>query len=203
MKRFAEFLKTTALGGLLVVVPLSIFYLLFNELLDAVIALAMPIADLFPEEIFNRVETPALVAALLILAASFVFGLALRSEHLTRLGHWIESTVLEKVPLYGPVKRISRGMAGAKEDKTFKVALLKSGDGSVELVYLIEDPVDGFATVLVPMAPTGFNGPVKLVPETLLTPIDASLGDASQVLAHWGVGMKRLAARSQQHLQEQ
>ncbi len=26
-------------------------------------------------------------------------------------------------------------MAGAKEDKTFKVALLKSGDGSQELVY--------------------------------------------------------------------
>jgi uncharacterized membrane protein len=198
MKRFAEFLKTTALGGLLVVVPLSVFYLLFDQLLDGVIALAMPIAGLFPADLFNAIETPALVALLLILGASFLFGLALRSEHLTRLGHWIESTLLEKVPLYGPVKRISRGMAGAKEDKTFKVALLESGDGSQELVYVIEEQVDGFATVLVPMAPTGFNGPVKLVPEALLTPIDASLGDASQVLAHWGVGMKQLATRQQQ-----
>ena len=198
MKRFIEFLKTTALGGLLVVVPLSVFYLLLDQLLDAVIALAMPIADLFPEEVFNTVETPALVALLLILGASFVFGLALRSDRLTRLGHWIETTLLEKVPLYGPVKRISRGMAGAKEDKTFKVALLQSGDGSKQLGYVVEEQLDGFATVLVPMAPTGFNGPVKLVPEALLSPIDASLGDASQVLAHWGVGMKQLASKSQQ-----
>jgi hypothetical protein len=89
MKRFVEFLKTTALGGLLVV-PLSVCYLLLNQLLDAVIARAMPIADLFPKEVFNGVETPALVALLLILGASFVFGLALRSKRLTQLGQWIE-----------------------------------------------------------------------------------------------------------------
>jgi pimeloyl-ACP methyl ester carboxylesterase len=47
------------------------------------------------------------------------------------------------------------------------------------------------------MAPTGFNGPVKLVPRKLISNIDASLGDASQVLAHWGVGMKQLADKPQ------
>lgn len=196
MNRFVEFLKTTALGGLLVVLPLAVFYLLFGQLLDAVIALATPIADLFPPDFFEPIDMPFLLALLLILGASFIFGLALRSEQLTRLGHWFENTVLEKVPLYGPVKRISRGLAGA-EDNAFTVALLESGDGSKQLVYVIEESADGFATVLVPMAPTGFSGPVKLVPYDLLLPLDASIGDASQVLAHWGFGMQKLA-RTQQ-----
>ncbi len=196
MKKIAEFLKTTALGGLLVVIPLSVFYLLFGQLLDAVIALATPIADLFPPEVFNTIDTPVLLAMLLILGASFLFGLALRSENLTSLGRWIERSLLDKIPLYGPVKSISRGLAGAKEDNAFKVALLESSDGSRELVYVVEDQGDGYATVLVPLAPAGFSGPVKLVPQSLLSNIDASLGDASQVLAHWGVGMKQLADKS-------
>lgn len=196
MKGTMEFLKTTALGGLLVVLPLMVFYLLVSELLDLVVALAMPLVALFPDNYFARLNAPLFVALLLILGASFLFGLALRSQTLTRFGHWIDHTLLEKLPMYGPVKRLSRGLAGAKEERAFGVALLRHQEGFGELVYVIEENRRGMTTVLVPMAPTGFNGPLKLVPSDSLVPLDASLGDASQVMAHWGVGLQDIAEKT-------
>ena len=68
MKNLLSFFKLTALGGLLVVLPLMVFYLLVGELLDLVVALAMPLVALFPENFFARVNAPLLVAVLLILA---------------------------------------------------------------------------------------------------------------------------------------
>ena len=195
MKGLIEFCKTTAMGGLLVLLPLAVFYLLASEMLGVVVALATPLADFFPESWLTRIDAPVVVALLLMLVASFLFGLALRSRTLTWVGHWLEGAVLDKVPLYGPVKRLSRGLAGAKEEKAFTVAVLQTSDEITELVYVIEESSAGFTTVLVPLAPTGFNGPVKLVRSERVHKIDSSVGEASQVLAQWGVGMQQLVSK--------
>ena len=74
MKRLSIFLKTTVVGGLLVLLPLFVFYLLLAEMLELVVAMATPIADVFPKVIFNQVKMPVIVAVILILGASFLFG---------------------------------------------------------------------------------------------------------------------------------
>ncbi len=50
MKVPFEFLKNTLFGSLFVLLPLLLFYLLFAELLDVVVGLGAPIADLSPRE---------------------------------------------------------------------------------------------------------------------------------------------------------
>ena len=45
MKQLAEFLKTILVGGLFVLLPLILFYLLLAELLQLVVVLATPIAE--------------------------------------------------------------------------------------------------------------------------------------------------------------
>jgi len=54
MKGLIEFLKTTALGGLFVVLPVLLLYMLLGEMLGLVIGLATPIADLFPKGTFDK-----------------------------------------------------------------------------------------------------------------------------------------------------
>ena len=46
MKQLMEFLKTTAMGGLFVLLPILLLYLLLAEALGMIVALATPIADL-------------------------------------------------------------------------------------------------------------------------------------------------------------
>jgi uncharacterized membrane protein len=192
MKNFTEFIKTSLIGGLFVLLPLILFYLLLAEMLQLVVALATPIADLFPKGTFDRVNAPVLMALILIVGASFLFGLALRSMTLRRLGLWIERGALGRLPLYNAVKSLSRALVGANEDTAFKPAVLNSADGEREIVYIIEDHGDGQVTVLVPWAPTSFAGSVKIMSNDRIEMLDASLGDVSRVLSHWGVGVHEL-----------
>ena len=192
MKQLTEFLKTTALGGLFVLLPILLLYLLSAELLDVMVALATPIADLFPRGTFEQINAPVLVAVFLIIVAAFLLGLALRSMTLNRIGLWIERSVLGRMPLYGAVKSLSRGLIGAKEDTAFRPAVLNSAEGEREIVYVIEDHGDGQVTVLVPWAPASFAGSVKIMPSDRIEMLDASLGDVSRTLSQWGVGTREL-----------
>ena len=72
MKQLTEFFKTVILGGLFVLLPLLLLYLLLDEMLELVVALATPIADLFPADTFEELSAPVVVAVVLILLASFL-----------------------------------------------------------------------------------------------------------------------------------
>ena len=192
MKRLMQFFKTSLIGGLFVLLPLVLFYLLLAELLEVVVLLATPIADLFPAGTFDEVKAPVVIAVLLIIGASFLFGLTLRSTILRRLGRWIEGNVLGQLPLYNAVKRLGRGLVGAQEDTAFQPAIFNSSDGVRELVYLIEDHGDGNATILVPWAPASFAGSIKIIKRDRIEVLETNVGEASRVLAHWGVGTRDL-----------
>ena len=189
MKSIAAFSKTCLVGGLFVLLPLLLFYLLFSELMAIVVALATPIADLFPRGTFDNLRDPEIIAMLMLVGVSFVFGLALRWRAMARLGSRIEKATLMRLPLYKAVKRLSHGLIGSGEKEGFRSGLLKHDDDTTELVYLVEEHGDGKITILVPLAPAGFAGSVKVVSADRVIRLGASVGEASRVIAHWGVGM--------------
>jgi len=195
MKKIVEFLKTSLIGGLFVLLPLVLFYLVLTEMLHLVVALATPIADLFPKGTFDQVNLPVLVALILIVGASFLFGLALRLMILRRVGLWIENNVLGRLPMYNAVKSLSRGLVGAKEGTAFRPAVLSSPDGGWEIVYVIEEHGDGQLTVLVPWAPAAFTGSVKIMDSDRIEMLDVPLGDVSKALSQWGVGVRDLLGK--------
>ena len=194
MKQIAEFLKTTVIGGLFVLLPVLLIFMLLAEALQMVVALATPIADLFPKGAFDQAEAPVLIALILIVAVSFLLGLTLRSAALSRLGGWIERTVLSRLPAYTVLKRLTMGFA-KEEAAAFKPGLLISAEGWKDIVYVIEDHGDRQLTVLVPWAPTAFSGSVKVVDRDRVEMLDANLGDVSKVLSLWGMGTQDLMGK--------
>ena len=199
MKRFIEFLKTTAIGGLLVLLPVLLLYLLLAETLPLIIALATPIADLFPKGTFDRINFPVLIALILLVGASFVIGLALRSAAGRRIGGWIEQNALGRLPAYSALKGLTKGFVGATEGAAFRPALLISSDDERELAYVIEDHGDGQLTVLVPWSPAAFAGSLKIVSQDRIEFVDTNLGEFTKVLSHWGVGVRDLLGKKTFH----
>ncbi len=195
MKQLGEFLKTTAMGGLFVLLPLLLLYLILSEALELVVALATPIADLFPKGTFDKTEFPVLIGLALIVGACFLIGLAMRSSTGARLGHWIEQKTLSRVPAYGFVKSLTTGLVGADEASAFKAAVLTSLDSDREIVYVIEDHGDGELTVLVPWAPASFAGSVKIVARDRVEMLGSNLGDVSRAIGHLGVGVHDLLGK--------
>jgi len=195
MKPILRFFKMSLAGGFFVLLPLMLFVLLLDELFGLVVALATPIADLFPKGMFEPIDTPVLLAVFLMLMASFFFGFAMRLGSLRRLGRWIERTLLERMPIYSAVKRLSQGLLGGDAEDAFLPAVMTSSEGEREIVYLIEDHKDGEATVLVPWAPAAFAGSIKIVQRSRLEMLDANLDSASRALSHWGVGVRDLLGK--------
>ena len=198
MKQLLDFLKTTAMGGLFVLLPILLLYLLLAEALDLIVALATPIADLFPEGTFGKVEFPVIFGLVLILGLSFVIGLGLRAKIARRSGRWFERTVLDRLPAYNALKSLTTGFAEAGKAGAFKAAVLTSSDGDREFVYVIEDHGDEDLTVLVPWAPAAFAGSVKIVDRDRIKFLEANLGDVSRVLGHWGVGVRELLTNAEE-----
>ena len=195
MKQIADFLKMTVIGGLFVLLPVLLLYMLLSEALQLVVALATPIADLFPNGVFDQAEAPVLIALILTVGVSFLLGLALRSAALSRLGSWTESTMLSRLPVYTVLKRLTKGFA-KEETAAFKPGLLTSTEGWKDIVYVIENHDDGHLTVLVPWAPTAFSGSVKVVSRNRVEMLDANIGDVSKVLSLWGMGTRDLMGKS-------
>ncbi|MGB3097302.1 MAG: DUF502 domain-containing protein [Candidatus Deferrimicrobiaceae bacterium] len=190
MGKIMSFLKTTALGGILVLLPLLLFYLMFVEILELVVALATPIADLFPKKMMENVNFPVLVALVLIFGVSFLLGLAIRLEAGRSLGGWIERNTLQRLPLYNTLKSLTASMMGMEQSGLFRPALLVSPNGDREIAYLVEEHKDGLATIMLPWAPMPMAGTVKIVRRDRLEILDAGFGDVTQVLSQWGVGVR-------------
>ncbi len=195
MKGFLEFVKTTILGGFFVLLPILLVYLMMAELLEAVVALATPIADLFPTDTFEKINFPVVIAVVLIVSVSFVLGLGMRAEIGRRTGRWLERRTLRHLPAYNALKNLAMRLGDIKEGGAFTPVLLVSGDGHKEIAYLIEDPGNGEVTIMLPWAPTPLAGSVKIVPRDQIEALDASLGDVTRVLSHWGVGASELLGR--------
>jgi len=190
--RIVEFFKTCFLGGLFVLLPLLLLWMLVGQALDLVVVLATPIADMFPASWFQDLAAPSVVAFALVTLASFLFGLDLRSQLLSRLGRRIEEQTLARLPMYGALKSLSMGFDASEQG--FRTGLLTWTDGIQELVYVVEQHADGRTTVLVPNAPASFAGRLRIVPSHFVEILPASLGESSRVVGLWGVGMGELLA---------
>ena len=194
MKNILNFLKTTILGGLFVLLPIILIYLALAETLDILVLLASPIADLFFPGHFEEAKFPVLTALVLLVLISFVLGMIMLSDIGRRFGSWIERIILGKVPGYNAIKSLTKGFANSQQESSFKPALLKSADGEKEFVYIVEEHDDGNLTIMVPWSPTPFAGSIKIEPKDRVEPLSVSMAKLTEVLSQWGIGAKNLLA---------
>ena len=120
MKKFAEFTKTTLIGGLLVILPVYLCVLLIAKSVSVVVGLVSPITDRIPAAIQFR----QLFALLILIAACFLAGLILRTGVGIRAKNSLERNLLERIPGYTLIRGLAGRVAGRQEDETFAVALV-------------------------------------------------------------------------------
>ncbi|RKF18703.1 hypothetical protein DBZ36_09900 [Alginatibacterium sediminis] len=188
MGSIKNFLGLCFKGGILVIFPLLLFYLLADKLFEVFVALATPLAPLFPDLIVDFEDYPAVLAFLILIIASFLLGLALRSKLFQRFFHFVEAKTIAYIPLYKAIKRLFGGLLGNSGKDSYQTGLIELSSGALQFVYIIEES-GPYTVVLEPTAPSGFTGFVRAYPTQQVTVLkDVSVGDISKVLAHWGYG---------------
>lgn len=192
MKNILDFIKTTIIGGLFVLLPVILLYLALSEAGEMLVVMASPIADLLFPDRFEDIKSPILIAIPLLIGISFILGLIMLSDSGRRFGNWIERIIFGRVPGYNAIKSLTKGFTDSQHESSFKPALLKSAEGEKEFVYIVEELDDNNLTVMVPWSPTPFAGSIKIMPKDRVEPLAVSMGKLTEAISQWGIGTKNI-----------
>lgn len=191
MSRFMNFLKTTALGGLLVIVPIAIVLFVLGQLLLALLSVASEIVAWLGIGIDDALLMSAL-ALLALVGLCFVTGLVVRTRAGDALKGWFSRNVAQRIPMYGAIANLTRRFAGIEGEQFAPVEVDLYDSGTRSVGFLVESLPDGRCAVFVPTAPMATVGNLFLLAQDKVRRIDASVTDTVSVITQWGVDAAQL-----------
>lgn len=187
LKRVAEFSRTTLVGGLIVVLPIYITFLLVAKTVQGLLGFVAPITSQIPASVHWR----ALAASAIVVGICFVAGLIVRTGPGLRAKNAFERAVLDKIPGYSLVRGLAGRMTGTQSDSTFAVALVELEDALVP-AFIVEELGNGSYTVFVPSVPTPAAGALYILPASRVHPVDVPFTTGLAVISRWGQGAGKL-----------
>jgi len=189
MKYVREFVMSTLVGGLLIVVPVYLAVLLLLKGMKSVGGLVRPIAALLPD----WVPAEGLFALLLVLGVCFLVGVAVRTRAGRVVREKMEVVFFGRLPGYGLIRGLTQRLAGDSEGTEWTPALIEIEDALVP-GFIIEVLDDGRITVFVPSVPTPLAGAVYILGPERVHIVDVPFSQAIRSVSRWGSGSKDLVA---------
>ena len=185
MKFLRRFVIDAVVGGVLVLLPIYLAVLLLLKGVQSVVGLMKPIAALLPA----WGPGAEVLSLLVVIAASFVIGAAIRTRAGQAVRERVEKTLLGRLPGYALVRSLSQRLAGEGEESTWKPALVEIEDALVP-AFIVEVLDDGRYTIFVPSIPTPFAGAVYILAASRVHPVDVPLAQAIKSISRWGTGSR-------------
>ena len=192
MKGLVDFIKTTVLGGIVVVLPVVLVVFLLAQAIDVIGGLVAPLADKLPSKTLGGIGTATFLAIFAVLGICFVMGLLIHTRIGALTRDWFEAKLLNRLPGYTMIKNLTQRFSGI-EGTEFAPALADLyGSNTQALSLIVEEHEDGNYTVFVPLAPTPTIGQVYLLPQERVHRINAPLSRFVNSIMEWGVNSQGL-----------
>lgn len=190
VKGTTKFFKTTIVGGMVVLLPLILFYVVFSFLFYTISGIAKPLLGL--SDVHEAFKYPLLVdifAFIFLVALCFLVGLFVS----TRIGQlWvnrIERNVLFKLPYYGTLREAVHQLLGNSNMNLFKVVLVDLyGTDTLVTAFLTDESDGDYVTVFVPTGPNPTSGFIYHVKRNQISHIDTKGEEAFRSIISVGTG---------------
>ena len=189
MKYAREFVTSTVIGGLFIVVPVYLAILLLLKGMKSAASLVRPIAVLLPDWL----PAEGLVSLVLVLVVCFIVGAAVRTRAGQIVREHVETAFFERLPGYALLRSLTQRLANDGDETAWKPALVELEDALVP-AFIIEELVDGRLTVFVPSVPTPLAGAVYILSRERVHALDIPFTQAIRSVSRWGSGSKDLVA---------
>ena len=189
MKQFGQFVLSSLVRGLLIIIPLYLAVLLLLKAAKSLAGLVRPLAMLLPEWL----PAEGALSLLLVLFVCFLVGAAVRTRPGRSVRERIEKSFFEKIPGYALIRSLTERMAGKDDESAWKPALVEIEEALVP-GFIIEEFEDGRFTVFVPSVPTPFAGAVYILDRARVHPLNVPFTQAIKAVSKWGSGSKELVA---------
>lgn len=193
MRQIFDFVKTTALGGAILLLPFAATLLVVVKAGKMAVDGVTPLAETLPFPKGQAIIAIYAVAALLLVLAAFAAGLFARSLSIERDAvSFLESNVLNKLPPYVAVRKYADRVASldARTNEDLEPVLVRMHNGW-QLGFVTDVFDDNQVAVFMPGAPDPSAGIVQIVSSDYVTPLDISYRDALACLEHSGRGLAK------------
>jgi uncharacterized membrane protein len=178
-----NFIKTTIIGGLVFLVPVVALVLVLAKVYEVMLAVAEPMADVFPMDHIGGVALANIIAVLIVMLICFLAGLVARAGPAQRFADAVENAILNKIPGYALVKGMTNSLA--PEKTAHMHAVLVSLGYSSRVGLEVDRTESGKVSVYFPGSPNAWSGEVHVVPadqvESLNTPVAAVIEHAEML----------------------
>lgn len=206
MKRQFGFLKTTAIGGAIFLLPLIVI----GALLAQIVPIVLWIANIWAEWI--PIDTPAGIALVLLLAIAvlvilcFVAGLVARRSLGRQFSRAAEKYLLLCFPKYAIIREQMAGSVGGNEHKPRLDPVVVQLDDRSMIAFEVDrkggdtessaGTVGGTVAVYVPGSPDPWAGSIIYVEAERVERLDIEYGDAMAVFEQLGRGSAQLISQA-------
>lgn len=195
LKNIRQFLLTTLIGGLLVLLPIGLFYLLVKFIFDLAATVIKPIANLIRIEGLDNSYLLHGIAFLIIIAACFFVGLFVRTRNGKQIYSYFEQRSLAKLPFYNVIKETVQQLL-SNRDKSFSQVVIADVMQTKMTGFVTHKHENGYYTVFVPTAPNPTNGYIFHLRNDQLEFLDIKAEDAMRTIIGVGTGSQILFQNS-------
>ena len=193
MKRIRQFIRTAIIGGLVVILPLSILLFAIKWLFGFVTNAIKPLTDLVVANSPLHGLVADLIVIVVIVVACFLVGLFVRTKLGRILYEKAESGLLVKAPGYKLIKETVNQFLGKKESPFSSVALVRIfGNDTKATAFVTDKHEDGSFTVFIPTGPNPTSGQIFHLDAEYVHPVDVSVEDAMRSIISCGAGSEML-----------
>ncbi len=197
LTRTKNFFKTTVIGGVIVILPITILIFAFRWLFGVVGSAIEPLTNLVKRNLFLPGDLEQLIATAIVISVivlgCFLVGLFVRTRLGLMIYNSLEGSLLSKAPGYKMVKETVNQLLGKKKSPFSSVALAQVFGNDTMLTAFITDRHDnGMVTVFVPTGPNPTSGFIYHVKKEFVHPVNVSVEDTMRSVISCGVGSEKL-----------
>ena len=186
-----HYIRTTLIGGVLVVLPLFVFANLLLWLGTWVGGKTAPVAEYVSQDLDVPMWVGQSLSIAAILLACFVLGAIVSTRFGNRAFNWLERNTVQRVPGYRPVKEIVSYLDGREQNPFARPVLVTVGDELRFTGFLADEGPEG-TTVFIPTGPNPTPGLILHVLPSQVQRVSMPGSDVLQTVIACGAGSQRL-----------
>jgi uncharacterized membrane protein len=185
-----RFLKSTTIGGLVVVVPVVVIGAIAVWVVQTAIRVIAPVFEWLPDKSIGGVSLTLVSTVIGLVAICFVAGLFAETAIIRYLGERAERLALF-VPGYALMKNVGANLIGIEGKHLAKTVLIRL-EGSYQLGFLMETLSDGRQVVFIPWVPKALVGTLHIFEADRVQVLAMSVSAALDAVSRLGVGLREM-----------
>ena len=194
LRKLRRFFLTSVIGGMVVVLPITIFFALLRFIVNFTAGILTPLRPLFPFSKDVADWLIDLISFAIVIALFFMIGLAVRTQYGNKAINRFEQRWLMQLPFYPVLRDTVRQFFGGKKTPFSQVVLCDPyNSGALMTGFVTDDEVGhGYITIFVPTGPNPTNGFIFHMPEEKVYFVKTRSEDAMRTIIGVGTGSRIL-----------